>query len=50
MPPGPETRVVQGRKEKTRGQRQEDAANAKGELADTTASRDEDQKSAAEAS
>jgi hypothetical protein len=35
---------AKGRKEKTRGQRQEDAANAKGELADTTASRDEDQK------
>jgi len=32
------------RKEKTRGQRQEDAASAKGELEATTASRNEDQK------
>jgi len=35
---------LRGRKMKTKGQRQEDSATAKGELASTTASRDEDQK------
>merc|ERR1719261_2248495 len=32
------------KKAKTKAQREEDAASAKGDLADTTASRDEDQK------